>query len=181
MLPTEPVVWVDCVRKYLGLADSESLNQAISACPDIEIQAFLRDPKAGQPIIQRLAGEGRVAEAGAVELMGLRALANLVDDVSRLDLPQQKAARAACARAAALSRQLQFSECEAYFAAMLGNCALQLRNLPEATDLLARSAVLRRELERANPGKYQRALASTLSNLGILFSQQPASDLPKRS
>jgi hypothetical protein len=172
VLPTEPVVWVGCIRKYFGLADGESLNQAISACPDNEIKAFLRDPKAAQPIIQRLAGEGRVAEAGAVELMGLRAQANLVDDVNRLDPSQQKAAYDACARAVAVSRQLQFTECEAYFAAMLGNCALQLRRLPEATDLLARSAALRRDLERASPGKYRRALASTLSNLGVLYSQQ---------
>lgn len=172
MLPTEPVVWVGCIRKYLGLADGESLNQAIAACPDNEIKAFLRDPKGGEPIIQRLAGEGRAAEAGAVELMGLRAQANLADDVNRLDLQQQKTAYDACARAVAVSRQLQFTECEAYFAAMLGNCALQLRRLPEATALLARSADLRRELEKASPGKFQRALASTLSNLGVLYSQQ---------
>jgi tetratricopeptide (TPR) repeat protein len=172
VLPTEPVVWVGCIRKYFGLADGESLNQAISACPDNEIEAFLRDPKDPQPIIQRLSIEGRAAEAGAVELMGLRAQANLADDVNRLDPSQQKAAHDACARAVAVSRELQFTECEAYFAAMLGNGALQLRRLPEATELLARSAALRRELEKASPGKYRRALATTLSNLGVLYSQQ---------
>ena len=125
---TDTPIWVVLARNFIGCVEQgpgdaeKARDRAIQTCADADVQAILRDPRHWMPAVQRLFSAGRTLEAGTVELLGLRPVANQLAAIYFERLGEQQRVRAfeECKRAMAVSAALRFPECEAYFAALLG-------------------------------------------------------------
>ena len=181
-MPDQPMpTWVLHARKFIATDKPEHLAAAQSAAPDPAISQFLTDlqqsngrlpPDRYQPLADHLHSTHRPSESAAVQLLALRLPALFAAQPERLTPEQRQLTSAACNRAASISHQSAFPECEAVFSGTLGTLAAKLHQWNDAQPLLSHAAVLYRQLAQSEPHIYRPNVAMTLNNLANVLRNQ---------
>jgi len=174
--------WVGHARTFIATGKKEYLQKAQDKCKDSEIAEFLkREDVAGKrqvsqdvlkALFEKLISQARKKEAAVIYLLGIRLPALMAESPEQLDADQYKIVSGACNQAAVISRENEFSECEAVFVITLGTAAAKQHNWDQARGLLDHSLRIYRELAASQPQIYRPDVATTLNNLGTVLSDQ---------
>lgn len=170
-------MWVLSARRYFATDKSRFLVEAIDACSDPEISKLCYslltgreiDANEAQPVLGRIASQGRSLEAMMLMILGLSRAGMALWNAGQLDREHEEAAHVACLQLVRLSRNLDFPECEAKAALTLGAYYVRRRERRKSVELIQSALELYRPLAQAEPDLYRHSVAAALNNLGAAF------------
>jgi tetratricopeptide (TPR) repeat protein len=172
--------WVTQLRSFIATGEPDHLNSAANSCADPSAKQFLQlswvdiDPREYRDwttAAKHLLDEERTAEAAVIELLSLRKAAQLADTPEMLDEDGARITLSLCTRAAILSHEQGFTECEATFVLTLGVRSMKMRAWREAYDLVSRAVELYQEVADRDALSYESYLALAHSNCGEVLRQ----------